>query len=150
MEISEYDAYLLETAVLLHDTGFLFTYENHEDAGKNYTRKILPDWNFSQEEIDRICAMIEATRIPQKPDNLLEEIIADSDLDYLGTDNFYKISETLFMELLAFKRIRNEKEWDKLQIKFLQNHRYHTDFAKKYREPSKQQHLKEIIEKYNW
>ena len=145
MQLSEQDSYLLETAALFHDTGFLFTYEDHETESIRYAREILPNWGYSLKQIDAICGMIAATRIPQNPVTILEKVLADADLDYLGTDDFYRISETLYHELVAYKRIKNRDDWDNLQIRFLQKHHYHTDFAKKYRESVKQKHLKLLL-----
>jgi HD superfamily phosphodiesterase len=150
MHIPSEEAYLLRTAAIMHDTGYIWTFDNHETESINYARKILPGWNYSDSEIERITAMIAATRIPQKPSNILEQIIADSDLDYLGTSSYYKIGIKLYKELLAFNRIANEKEWDQLQVRFLQKHRFHTPFAIKHREPVKQKYLNEILEKWGW
>jgi HD superfamily phosphodiesterase len=150
MHIPSEEAYLLRTAAIMHDTGYIWTFDNHETESINYARKILPGWNYTDSEIERIAAMIAATRIPQKPLNVLEQIIADSDLDYLGTGSYYKIGNKLYQELLAFNKIANEKEWDRLQVKFLQNHQYHTPFAKKNREPVKQKYLNEIMKKWGW
>ncbi len=150
MHISAVDAYLLRTAAIMHDTGYIWTFDKHEDESINYARKILPEWNYSDAEIERIAGMIEATKIPQKPLNILEQIIADSDLDYLGTDFFYKIGNKLYKELLAYNIITTEEQWYQIQVKFLQNHRFHTPFAKKHREPVKQKYLNEILEKWGW
>ena len=65
--------------------------------------------------------------------------------DYLGTNSFQAISEQLFKELKNFGKISNRQEWNQLQIKFLQNHVYHTPYALKHREPVKQQHLQDLI-----
>jgi len=150
MHIPAGEAYLLRTAAIMHDTGYIWTFDNHEAESIIYARKILPGWNYTDLEIERIAAMIAATIIPQKPSNILEQIIADSDLDYLGTDYFYKIGNKLYLELLAYNRITNEEDWDRLQVKFLQNHRFHTPFARKNREPVKQKYLNEIMEKWGW
>lgn len=150
MNISETDAFLLYTAALMHDIGFTRTYDNHEEESILIAKEILPGWGFSEEEIEKISGMIRATKIPQKPRNILEQIIGDSDLDYLGTDSFHEISETLYEELLAYNKITTRDDWNKLQVKFLQNHAYHTLFAQKHREPVKQKHLKEIIQKWGW
>lgn len=146
LNINTADAFLLLTAALLHDTGFLFTHNNHEEHSIEYAKSILPEWNYADKEIETIEGIIRATKIPQKPTNILEQIIGDSDLDYLGTNNFYRISETLYIELKAYSVIANREEWNKLQINFLQNHKYHTGFAKKFREPVKQKHLNELID----
>lgn len=145
MHISEYDGLLLLTAALMHDTGFLFTYDNHEDHSMKYASELLPDFQYEPQEIDKINGMIRATKIPQQPTNVLEDIIGDCDLDYLGTDSFYPVSHTLFEELKAYKKVSGEKDWNELQIRFLQKHHYHTPFAKKYREPVKQKYLKELL-----
>jgi class 3 adenylate cyclase len=78
---SDEEILLLKTAGLFHDTGITVSFDNHEFHGAEYARKILPDYNYSPDQIERICSIIMATRLPPKPSNLLEEIICDSDLD---------------------------------------------------------------------
>lgn len=148
MKIPAHDAYLLRTAALMHDFGFIKTYENHEEESIMYVKQVLPEWDYSEKDVDIIAGMINATIIPQKPKTELEQILGDADLDYLGTDAFYAIGQKLYNELLAFNKITNEEEWNRLQISFLQNHHFHTPFAKKHREPVKQKYLKELIEKW--
>ncbi len=147
LKIAKREAELLRTAALLHDTGFIWTYINHEQTGVSFAREILPEWGFNENEIDRISKMILATRIPQNPQNLLEEILCDADLDYLGTNTFYSVGSTLYQELLTFNMIENEKSWDRVQINFLSNHMYHTKYGKKYREPMKRYNLQTILRK---
>lgn len=150
MHISPGDAYLLRTAAIMHDTGYIWTFDDHEDESIIYARKVLPEWNYSNAEIDLIVGIIEATKIPQKPLTMLEQIIGDADLDYLGTDFFYKIGNKLYKELLAYNKITTEEQWYRIQVNFLRNHSYHTPFAKKHREPVKQKYLNEILEKWGW
>lgn len=147
LKISTSDANLLFTAALLHDTGFISTYDNHEETSILFAKKILPEWNYTEQNIKKIEGMIRATKIPQQANNLLEQILADADLDYLGTNQFYSVGETLYKELLAFEKIQERKQWDEIQVKFLQKHKYHTTFAKENREQVKQIHLKELLDK---
>ena len=149
MRIAPHDAYLIRTAALLHDTGFIRTYDNHEEESIIFAREILPRWNYSEAEIEMVAGMIRATKIPQKPKNRLEGILADADLDYLGTTSFYEIADTLRAELFHYKKIKSETEWNNLQINFLEEHSYYTAFSQKYREPLKQKYLKEISGKWN-
>lgn len=135
---------LLKTAALLHDSGFTETYTNHEEAGCRITRQILPDYGYSAQDIEIICGMIMATKIPQTPDNKLEEIICDADLDYLGRDDFYPISHSLFKELVFRGVLTDENEWNKIQIKFLSHHQYFTATCQNQREANKQQRIEEI------
>ena len=150
MHIAAGDAYLLRTAAIMHDTGYIWTFDNHENESIKFVMELLPKWNYSDKEIERIVGMISATKIPQTPKNILEQIIGDSDLDYLGSDFFYKIGNKIYNELLAYNKITTEEQWDRLQVKFLQNHQFHTPFAKKHREPVKQKYLNEILVKWGW
>ncbi|MBK6284371.1 MAG: HD domain-containing protein [Draconibacterium sp.] len=150
MHIEAHDGYLLRTAALMHDTGFIWDFDKHENASINYTIKLLPAWNYSDHEINMIIEMINATKKPQTPSNILEQILADSDLDYLGTKYFYKVGNKLYTELLAYNKISTEEDWNMIQVQFLREHKYHTPFAIKYREPVKQKYLKEILDKWGW
>src|SRR5688500_16713301 len=80
---SENDIQLLKIGCLYHDTGFLVTYQNHEEEGCKFAMEELPQFSISPENIGTICGLIRTTRIPQTPHNKLEEIISDADLDYL-------------------------------------------------------------------
>jgi hypothetical protein len=140
---------LLETAAWMHDCGFIIQYKNHEEAGCSLAKSWLPHFNYSDADIEIICGMIMATRIPQSPNNLLEQIICDADLDYLGRDDFHPIAFTLFEELkLMMPGGLNEKDWDNIQIKFLESHQYFTNFSLQNRKPRKEQHLQSVKDKY--
>ena len=135
---------LLKVAVLYHDIGFTKVYKNHEEIGCNMAREELPRFGFNEDEIESICGMILATKIPQQPKNKLEYIIADADLEYLGTDQFEKIGRTLFEEIRIYLDVESERQWNIIQMNFLKTHKYFTDFCKANREPQKQKQLKEI------
>ena len=142
--VDQKDIALLKTAALFHDFGFTETYKDHEEKGCEIVKKRLPDYGYTSKEIDKICGMIMATKIPQTPHNLLEEIIADADLEYLGTDKFEFISNKLYQELLHFNPKLSVDEWNNIQIKFISSHSYHTDYCRKYREWRKQKNLKTL------
>ncbi len=139
--ISEEDKLLLLTAVLFHDSGFLISQKEHERLSCELARKYLPDFDYKSEEIERICGMIMATQIPQSPTNQLEQIICDADLDYLGRDDFFTIGDKLFDELVMYGIIDNENEWNKLQVRFLEKHRYFTSSAIRLRKAKKIENL---------
>jgi uncharacterized protein len=136
---------LLQTAALLHDSGFLVGPSEHEQQGSEYARSLLPEYGYTGIQIESIVAMIMATKIPQTPANLLEEILCDADLDYLGRPDFFTIGHTLFLELQHFGIIQTLDEWNALQVKFLTAHQYHTAFGKTQRQSPKQAHLAEVI-----
>lgn len=138
------DLLLLKTAALLHDSGFTIAAADHETLGCDITRQILPGYGYSAEEIEVVCGMIMATKIPQSPKTKLEEIICDADLDYLGRNDFYPISKSLFKELQARGVMQDENEWNKLQVKFLTAHHYFTQTCINSREAEKQKRIEEL------
>lgn len=143
-KIPPYERILLKTAALYHDSGFLISNVNHEELGCGIAREILPKYRYTEGEIEQICGMIMATKIPQSPKNRLEEIICDADLDYLGRIDFYSIGNTLFQELKFYNVLKDESAWNQLQVKFLEAHQFFTTTNKVRREPQKQQYLEEL------
>lgn len=142
--IEKQEAVLLRTGVLFHDFGFTRSIDNHERNGALLAEKVLPDFGFVEEEIKTVEGLIMATKIPQTPETELEKIICDADLDYLGRDDYYSISNTLFTELKSLGKIETEAEWNDLQIRFLEAHTYHTDFAVENRQPEKEKRIAEL------
>lgn len=139
--VNRRDTTLLLTAVLFHDSGFLINAVEHEKHSCGIVRDKLPSFEYSSEEIDIICGMIMATKVPQVPYTHLEQIICDADLDYLGRQDFFEIGNRLFTELVVFGVLQNENDWNKMQVRFLENHQFFTDTAKNLRQATKQKHL---------
>lgn len=142
--LKQYEKLLVATAAAFHDAGFLIRWQNHEANSCCLVREVLPEFSYVPEEIDQICDMIMSTRIPQSPRNKLEEILCDADLDYLGRPDFLNIGRTLYQELRHQELIRTEEEWNKLQISFLEDHRYFTATSIKRRQASKKRHLRSL------
>lgn len=140
------DLTLLKTAALFHDSGFTRTYQNHEEAGCKIARESLPSFGYSPDQIEKICGMIMATRIPQTPYNHLEKILCDADLYYLGRKDFYSIGNSLFQEFLHQGIVSDEVSWNELQVKFLSSHSYFTETAISKRQAKKAKHLQEVKE----
>ena len=132
------DLYLLKVAALYHDTGFLETYAAHEMKSCEIFLSDAEKFDLTTEEKSVISNLIMATQIPQLPSTLLEKIICDADLDYLGRDDFFSIGDNLRKEFLQYQIVRNDEQWEQLQIKFLENHQYHTESSQRLREPYKQ------------
>jgi uncharacterized protein len=90
--------------------------------------------------------MIMATKIPQLPKNKLEEILADADLEYLGTPDYENKADDLFWEMKYVDPSLTEEKWIRIQISFLQKHRYFTKFCQLNREPVKLTLLNKLVE----
>jgi uncharacterized protein len=135
---------MLETAALYHDLGFISTYKGHEEEGCRIAQLTLPKFDYSEDQILQICGMIMATKIPQNPQNILEQIIADADLDYLGRDDFELIANSLFLELREREMIPDLETWNKIQVKFLESHHYWTKSAIATRNEAKLKRIDEL------
>ena len=141
---SEEDLFLLKVACLYHDSGFLISYKGHEEESCNLVKKELPAFGLNKKQVEIICRLIMATKIPQSPGNKMEKIICDADLDYLGRADFFKVSNYLFLELKKKGFVNSKKEWDSIQVNFIKEHRYFTATSKKLRNQQKLIHLKMI------
>jgi predicted metal-dependent HD superfamily phosphohydrolase len=150
-KVSPYETMLVKTAALFHDSGFLMGNKMHEAQGCRLSQAYLPTYGYTDKEIDIICGMIMATKIPQSPQNYLESILCDADLDYLGRSDFYTIGRTLFEELKAYDVLHSEEAWNRLQVSFLKNHRFFTQTTIHRRDAGKARHLaalEEIVRTY--
>lgn len=135
---------LLLIAACYHDSGFLIAPEAHEEHSCRIAMDILPEFAYNQGEIDTICALIRATKVPQLPNTHLEQILADADLDYLGRDDFELISDNLYQELLLTGKINNKPEWNLAQVKFMEAHHFFTETSIHARQKQKQINLASI------
>lgn len=143
--VSLADMMKIKIAALLHDTGFMTTYQNHEEASCVYAKKVLPKYKISTEDLEHICEMIMATKIPQSPKDQCGKILADADLSYLGTEHFGKISSLLFDELKHINPMFDLQTWNQIQIKFLTNHQYFTNYCMANKAVIKDAHLQNLI-----
>lgn len=141
---SDEEILLLKTAALFHDAGHIIAYDNHEYQGTLIAREKLPAFNYTPEQIDKVCSLIMSTKLPPRPTNLLESIMCDSDLDYLGRSDFIPVSNTLYEELKAQSKIGSLNDWNKIQVKFISGHQYFTKTAKSLREVNKKLQIERI------
>jgi hypothetical protein len=141
---SDEEILLLKTAALFHDAGHIVAYDNHEFYGTQIAKEMLPGFNYTPDQIERICSIILSTKLPPKPTNLLENIICDSDLDYLGRSDFIPVSNTLYEELKAQNKMGSLNDWNKIQVKFISGHQYFTKTARSLREVNKKLQIERI------
>lgn len=135
--ISNADMKLLLTAALYHDSGFLKISRGHEEESCRIAAEALPRYGYTEHDINLICGMIRATQVPQSPKTLLERILVDADLDYLGRDDFFEVGDKLFNELKLTGSIHDRLAWNKLQLDFITNHSYFTQSAINLRQAKK-------------
>lgn len=146
--VDDEDMLLLKCAALFHDAGFMVSYDNNEEIGAKMAGQTLQKYNFTEEQIATVKRLINATKMPPKPKDLLEKIICDADVDYLGRPDFIPISQNLFRELFERGKINTIEQWNKMQYKFILSHNYYTITARRNRDAGKKlviEELKELI-----
>jgi len=144
--VTDEELLLLKTAALFHDFGHIVSYGNHENHSSVLARELLPNYYYTLQQIEIICSLILATRLPPKPKNLLEQIMCDADLDYLGRSDMIPVSNTLFLELKERSMIKSLNEWNSMQMRFITGHQYFTKTARNLREVNKQMQIERIRE----
>src|SRR6185436_17507874 len=150
-QLPEDDRLILLLSAWFHDSGYSKgKAQDHEAASQRIATNYLQSKNVPSELIEKVVSGIAATRMPQSPQNLVEQILCDADLYHLGTEEF-KIQNKLLR-----KEVKNhggeelkKKDWRQRNIQFLQEHQFFTDYAKQKLEPVKQQNLKALLEKEN-
>jgi predicted metal-dependent HD superfamily phosphohydrolase len=138
----------LETVLIaawFHDTGYYKGMKDHEANSRDVADKFLKQEGAGKEKIDAVGGCIMATKIPQNPSNLMEEVLCDADLYHVSTREFFKKSELLRKEFsLVFPDEIQLDEWFKNSIKFLKNHSFFTSYAKEKLLPAKKENLKKL------
>ncbi len=145
--VTDEGLFLLKTAAILHDAGFIEQYEHNEEIGARMARELLPKYGYTEQHIKTIVELIHVTEIPHRPINKLQEIICDADLDYLGREDFEEIADRLRRELREMHKIDSDRKWDEIQIKFLENHHYFTQTAIESRQKKKEENIQMVKER---
>lgn len=136
---------LLCTAALYHEVGLIETYgAGHEMAGAHIAAQSLPDYGYTPAQIQAIQELIMATSLSYQPQNLLEKLIRDADLDSLGREDYFQTNKNLLLELQEHGANLSLKQWYEIQLKFLSTHTYHTEIAADLRDPGKRKNIKKL------
>ncbi|HEY6956847.1 MAG TPA: Pycsar system effector family protein [Flavisolibacter sp.] len=142
-QLSDEDRFVLMLSAWFHDTGYSAgKTDGHEEVSVQIATQFLQQHNVSDALLQRITSCIRATQMPQSPITQVEKILCDADLMHLATDDFKAMNQLLKQErenLLGHKI--SKKEWRKGNIKFLQEHKYFTEYAQQYLESKKQENL---------
>jgi predicted metal-dependent HD superfamily phosphohydrolase len=138
-------------AAWFHDAGFASgESKGHEAISSQMAVSFLKENHAEPALIEKVTACIAATKMPQSPGPLIEQILCDADLFHLGTDEFKTRNEELRQELIeASKEDISKKKWRKTNIGFMENHNYFTDYGKRKLQPVKEQHIEELKNKDN-
>ena len=143
--VSDQDMFLLRTACLLHDCGFVYRYHENENFAIGVSRSLLPEFGYSPQQVEIITNIINATKYDVDPETQLEKIMCDADHDYLGRPDYNEISQKLRKELGENGQSFTDKEWCLFQLKFLENiHEFYTETAINLRQSGKENRISNL------
>ncbi len=147
------EALLLQTGALYHDIGFVEQYWDNEPFGARIAEETLPAFGYTPGHIEVVKGLILATQFPQRPQQLLEEILCDADLYNLGgEDSFWIAGERLIRERIAHQQAIPHGyrlpptlyAWYERQCRFLENHSFFTTAAQQSQAQGKEHNLETI------
>lgn len=147
-QLSDEDFFVVVAASWFHDIGYLFDCSQHEASGAKIAREFLQDTGVKKEVIDQVADCIMATRMPQKPAGLLQQIVCDADLFHLGSESFRERNRLMRREAEAFTGKKVDKdEWRLKTISLFKAHNYHTNFGQQLLNTRKSINLSEMESK---
>lgn len=146
--VSEKEMLILYAAAWFHDTGYLYTHaEEHEEKSADIMRSYLADM-AEPEVITAAAECIMATKPPQRPHNLLEEIICDADTYHLGTKDFKESNKQIRKEKVEKKgTIFTKIDWLRATIGFMEGHSFHTSYCRDLLNQKKQENIMKLRER---
>lgn len=145
-QLAEKDFFIILVAAYFHDIGYYTgPADGHEQRSAEIAESFLREKSVDEDTISTIKNCIKATRIPQHPQNLLEEIVCDADLFHLGSDDFTDRNKLMHREFESCKNKQVSKEdWRKGTIKLMENHHYHTQYAQLFLNEKKMKNLESL------
>ncbi len=144
-ELQEQDLEVLRLAAWFHDLGYFESPEGHEAKSAALAGAFLQDQDYPEAHIEQVKACILATRLPQSPETLLQQILCDADLSHLGNAHYWDRCGRLRQEMaIARGIVMSDPEWVEFEINFLMQHSYHTDVARELFNEQKLKHIKQL------
>ncbi len=143
--LSEQEVELVTIAAWMHDIGYKQGYENHEDASIKIAEDFLTKKELPAYKIDKVRKCIDATRMPQNPTNLMEEVLCDADMAHLAGDQYFRQCRELREEWAKTnQRVMTDDEWSVMNLQFMKEHTYFTHYGKTIFEKRKQKNIKKL------
>ncbi len=144
-QLDEHDMLLLNLATWFHDTGYAEGPKDHEERSCHIVSLFLQG-KIADADLETIQALIRATKVPQKPQTVLEQIICDADLSHLGMETYWDRTGKYRQELiLARKTVMSEQDWVDFELNFMLNHNYHTAVANDLFNKRKAKHIQQLL-----
>lgn len=136
-------------AAWFHDAGYLLGEGKvHEENGAKEAILFLQQQQVPENVQTMVQGAIMATKMPQSPHNLVEQIVCDADLSHLGSKEFPERNKLLRHEVeLTYQMEIPPIKWLNNNIAFLTSHHYWTDYAQTLFKQQKEENLAKLKKK---
>jgi predicted metal-dependent HD superfamily phosphohydrolase len=123
------DHEILMLAAWFHDTGYIDTYQGHEERSVAIMKDYLKG-EYKLEDLAEIENLILSTKAASSPDGTLQEILHDADYINTGKKRFLDRAELLRIEWeRILKKTYTPLEWAEEQLNFLLKTTFKTEEA---------------------
>lgn len=145
-QLNDADFFTVVIAAWFHDIGYYTgNAQGHEERGAGLAKEFLQGQQAEAAIIEGVRNCIMATKMPQDPHSLLEEIMCDADLFHFGTDGFSDKNKALHKEIEAtYNKEISKDDWRKGTITLMEQHHYHTDYARLLLNDKKQENVDKL------
>lgn len=144
-ELDEREMLLVQLAAWFHDTGYQEGPNDHEARSCKIAADFL-DGKITAEDQAIIKGCIMATKIPQSPVTIMEQVMCDADLSHLGMKTYWDRTGKLRQEfVLAREKVMGEQEWIDFELNFMLGHEYHTAVARELFNKKKAKHIQQLL-----
>ncbi|MFD1063012.1 Pycsar system effector family protein [Winogradskyella litorisediminis] len=128
--VTDQEKSLLIIAAWFHDTGFTKKIKGHEEESVKIAFDFLKDKDVSNEQLEKIEAIILATKMIHAPKNILEGLIRDADSAHIASKNYDDYAALLKKEWeLTLDKKVSTTEWLTENINFLAKHSFYSPIA---------------------
>jgi predicted metal-dependent HD superfamily phosphohydrolase len=146
--LSEKEFFICIIAAWFHDIGYYEDALNHEEVGAKKAEEFLMSNGVDEETTRAVKNCVLATKIPQNPTDLLEQIVCDADLYHFGTDEFQVQNKLMRKETELMNNVKIDKdEWQSSTLLLMENHHFHTDYCNKELNQKKKENLRKLEKK---
>jgi len=146
--LSDEEFEILFIAAWFHDTGYIYQVEGHEEKSAEIALNFLKTYDYPDDKTNKVIDCIMATKISNKPNNLIESVICDSDLISLGRHDYLHKNDLLKseMERRENKNI-SELAWLQRSLDFLSSRKFYTEYAQQYFGSQLEENIKNLRKK---
>jgi predicted metal-dependent HD superfamily phosphohydrolase len=148
-QLNDVDFFVVVIAAWFHDSGYFNGPAiDHEERGVVLATEFMQQKHVDAAVQASVGRCILATKMPQNPTGLLEEIVCDADLFHLGTDEFSRNNKLLHKEIeTVHNKHISKDDWRKQTLILLEQHHYFTDYCRLLLTDKKQENVERIRRK---